>query len=375
MNRVRASQLEATVGRIYQAAVDPRLWGTVLDEIADAIGAGSAAIFGSSVKPSVGYFNSPGGDEFFHWLAGEGQYVHNPRPERAMRMSPRRRAITDGHLFTDWETAHIPFNVEMTRRGFHREAGIVGIVDGAPLIFSCQRSLGDERFGPAELEAIEAIFPHLERAAHIAARFSRERTDGMLDTFERMACGGILLSSDGRVVRMNAHAETLVGVCLNIIAGRLSAIDTIANEDLQRLIREVGPGVISLQRGMAAPFAPLPRHSGRPLAVYAMPLVAETPDLFQRAHAILAIVDPDANRDVGSDFLARVYRLTPAELRLANALAKGGDVKEISEIFGISLHTARTQLKSLMAKTGTSRQSDLIALLIKASFGPVQSRR
>lgn len=374
MNRVRASQLEATVGRIYEAAVDPRLWGTVLDEIADAIGAGSAALFGSTVKPSIGFFNSPGGDKFFHWLAGEGQYVHNPRPERAMRLSPPRRAITDGHLFTDWETAHIPFNVEMTRRGFHREAGIVGFVDGAPLIFSCQRSLGEERFGPAELEAIEAIFPHIERAAHIAARFSRERTDGMLETFERMACGGILLGVDGRVVRMNAHAEALVGVGLNLLAGRLSAIDKIADEDLQRLIREVGPGGYSLNSHIDAPFAPLPRPGGGPLAVYAMPLIAETPDLFQRANAILVIVDPDANREVRSDFLARAYRLTPAELRLANALAKGSDVKEISELFSISLHTARTQLKSLMAKTGTSRQSDLIALLIKASFGPVQSR-
>jgi DNA-binding CsgD family transcriptional regulator len=161
---------------------------------------------------------------------------------------------------------------------------------------------------------------------------------------------------------------------LNLLAGRLSAIDKIADEDLQRLIREVGPGGYSLKRHIDAPFAPLPRPGGGPLAVYAMPLIAETPDLFQRANAILVIVDPDANREVRSDFLARAYRLTPAELRLANALAKGSDVKEISELFSISLHTARTQLKSLMAKTGTSRQSDLIALLIKASFGPVQSR-
>ncbi len=92
-----------------------------------------------------------------------------------MRMSPHRRVITESHLFSDWETANIPFNVEMTRRGLHREAGAVSFVDGVPFIFSCQRPLGDDRFEAPELEAIEALMPHIERAAQIATRFASER--------------------------------------------------------------------------------------------------------------------------------------------------------------------------------------------------------
>jgi DNA-binding CsgD family transcriptional regulator len=106
-----------------------------------------------------------------------------------------------------------------------------------------------------------------------------------------------------------------------------------------------------------------------------MPLGGDTPDLFQRARAMLVIVDPDANRDVQSELLAQLYHLTPAELRVALALAKGMDTKEIAELHGVSLNTVRGQLKALMGKTDTHRQSELVALLIKASMAPLPGAR
>lgn len=376
MRRTRRSDIDAVVGRIYDAALEPQLWSSVLDEIAAAVGAGGAALFGSPVCPSIGWYHSQAGDAFFDWLAREGRDVHNPRPERAMRLGRPGRAITESHLFTDWELAHIPFNVEMTRHGCHREAGgMFTVIDGAPLFFTCQRPFGEDRFGPAELDVIEAIFPHIERAAHIAARFSRERTEGMLDTFDRMSCGGILLGSDGRVIRLNRCAEALLGVSVDVTGNRLTALDATADGALQRLVKCVTAGTLRLDRAPASGFAPLPRAAGRPLAVYAMPLGGDTPDLFQRARAMLVIVDPDANRDVQSELLAQLYHLTPAELRVALALAKGMDTKEIAELHGVSLNTVRGQLKALMGKTDTHRQSELVALLIKASMAPLPAAR
>jgi DNA-binding CsgD family transcriptional regulator/PAS domain-containing protein len=372
VRRTRVSDVDAVVGRIYDAALDPKLWTTVLDEIAGAVGAGSAALFGAPVCQNMGLYHSPAGNAFFDWLAREGGEVHNPRPERAMRLGRPGRAITESHLFSDWELAHIPFNVEMTRHGFHREAGgMFAAIDGAPLFFTCQRPFGEERFGSAELGMIEAFFPHIERAAQIAARFFRERTEGMLEAFEHMSCGGILLGPDGRVVRLNRSAHALLGVCVDVTGNRLSALDAKADDELQRLLKSVAGGSLRLSRTPVSAFVPLPRPAGRPLTVYAMPLGGENPDLFQRARALLVIVDPDANRDVRSELLAQAYRLTPAELRVALALAKGRDVKEIAELHGVSLNTVRGQLKSLMGKTDTHRQSELVALLIKASFSPM----
>lgn len=52
--------------------------------------------------------------------------------------------------------------------------------------------------------------------------------------------------------------------------------------------------------------------------------------------------------------------------RNAAALAAGKTVEEYAEARGISYQTARTQLKSVMAKTYTNRQGELVALLLRS---------
>ena len=62
--------------------------------------------------------------------------------------------------------------------------------------------------------------------------------------------------------------------------------------------------------------------------------------------------------------LAKTFRLTPAEAKLASVIARAspeiaaGDLK-------ISRETARNQLKSVFSKTDTHRQSELVALLLQ----------
>ncbi len=371
MRRMRESRLEALIGDIYEAALRPHLWRSVLNDIADATGSGSAAMFGCPVATNIGFHNSPGADAFFDWLAREGYQLHNPRPERAMRAAAPRRAISEQHLFTDWELAHLPFNVEMTRLGLSREAGgMFTAIDAAPVFFTCQRAAGSDPFSSADLDVLEALFPHLERAAQIAARLSGAHAEGMLETFERMSCGGVLLDAMGNIIRLNRFAEDLLGGCCDVTAKRLTASHPAADAELKRLIRTVLFEPPVLTRTRTPPFAPLPRPSGHPLAVYGLPLAGDMPDLFQRARAILVIVDPEARRDVQSELLAQAYGLTPAEIRLATALAAGDELRDIAERYSISLHTARAQLKALMAKTATRRQSELVALLISINFAP-----
>lgn len=56
-------------------------------------------------------------------------------------------------------------------------------------------------------------------------------------------------------------------------------------------------------------------------------------------------------------------RLTPAESRIAHGIARGEPLSAIAKANGISIGTARTQLKSVFVKTGTHRQAQLVALL------------
>ena len=77
---------------------------------------------------------------------------------------------------------------------------------------------------------------------------------------------------------------------------------------------------------------------------------------------------PPASRD-GATLLRRAYGLTAAEARLALALDRGGTLVEIAARLGVSYETVRAQLKAAFTKTGTRKQRDLLALVIKATSG------
>ncbi|MDH5172949.1 MAG: helix-turn-helix transcriptional regulator, partial [Gammaproteobacteria bacterium] len=51
---------------------------------------------------------------------------------------------------------------------------------------------------------------------------------------------------------------------------------------------------------------------------------------------------------------------------VAILLARGLSLAEVAESQHISPHTARAQLKSIFAKTGASRQAELVRMIIRS---------
>lgn len=71
--------------------------------------------------------------------------------------------------------------------------------------------------------------------------------------------------------------------------------------------------------------------------------------------------EPDA-----SDFssLAQTYDLTPAEIRIVQALTQGRTLSQIAADLGVSRSTIAFHLRNVVQKTGTGRQAELVALLL-----------
>jgi DNA-binding CsgD family transcriptional regulator len=63
------------------------------------------------------------------------------------------------------------------------------------------------------------------------------------------------------------------------------------------------------------------------------------------------------------EVIAKLYKLTPTELRVLFAIVQVGGVPEVAEAMGISSSTVKTHLRRLFAKTGTDRQADLVKLV------------
>jgi DNA-binding CsgD family transcriptional regulator len=86
---------------------------------------------------------------------------------------------------------------------------------------------------------------------------------------------------------------------------------------------------------------------------------------------------PDSAAAPGLIRLRAEFGLTKAEARLASYLADGASLASMAQAFDVKLTTIRSQLQQVFAKTGTSRQAELVALLLSQGYvsenrGPVE---
>ena len=65
------------------------------------------------------------------------------------------------------------------------------------------------------------------------------------------------------------------------------------------------------------------------------------------------------------DRVAQWFGLTPAEARLAVALARGDTLQDYAALRAVSLNAVRFLLKGIFRKTGATSQAQLVALLAR----------
>ena len=170
-----------------------------------------------------------------------------------------------------------------------------------------------------------------------------------------------------RLLFMNRAANSLLNLRdgLEWAQGRLRATDRETAVRLNGLLAAV------FQTAAGAGITPgsrlsIPRPSlRRPFEVLVAPLPLP-PGIRPESEARVAIflTDPESQTVPDAEALRQLYGLIGAEARIAAALVQGRNISEAAEEFGISLNTARTQVKSVLSKTQTRRQSDLERLLL-----------
>lgn len=84
-----------------------------------------------------------------------------------------------------------------------------------------------------------------------------------------------------------------------------------------------------------------------------------------RQHLGLVVVTPvvQARCLASESMLQDLFGMTPAEARVARGIADGESIATLAGTVKSSRETIRFHLKSVFAKTGTSRQSELVGLL------------
>ena len=113
-------------------------------------------------------------------------------------------------------------------------------------------------------------------------------------------------------------------------------------------------------RGASLPVLSQPHERG---VLHILPIKGEARDLMPGATAALVLAMPKRGLLPELGLVRSLLDLTPAEAKLAQALAGTGELAAAAMRLNISPMTARTQLKSVFAKTGLKRQSQLLLLL------------
>jgi DNA-binding CsgD family transcriptional regulator len=165
---------------------------------------------------------------------------------------------------------------------------------------------------------------------------------------------------------MNDRAEALLGDGVEFTGGGFHAIDRESDKRLQRLIgAAIAADAVDVSTHSAAVSADpvaIRRAGRRPLIAEAMPASGLFGDVLFRTRALIFLTDLATPLLAAPDRIAAILGLTSAEGRLVAQLVEGREMGEAAEWLGISIHTARSQLKSVFAKTGTHRQTELVAL-------------
>lgn len=195
----------------------------------------------------------------------------------------------------------------------------------------------------------------------------------VLDVFEQLAVGVILLDGGARIVFANeaARAAFQQDRALRINAG-IATLSPEHGTRLGNLARRAAVGTRTCALSLSAP-------SGRPLILLASPLRGtemETADIrrLRTAVTMLLICDPQGPVVVPAHWITEAYGLTAAEARVALAITAGDTVSAAARRFGISVNTIKTHLRRAYAKTGASRQSELVRLIAMIGLARTEDR-
>ena len=89
--------------------------------------------------------------------------------------------------------------------------------------------------------------------------------------------------------------------------------------------------------------------------------------------ASVFVSDPGRCNQPDEQLLRALYGLSASEAEFTVALISGNGLMAASERMHISLNTAKTHLSHIFSKTGTSKQGELIRLVLTGPAGMVMA--
>jgi|GEM_PF-5837167 len=373
------------IDRCYGTAVDVDHWPSLLKDINQFLdGHGITLLFtDSQLKPIDQFFSDNISPESIKDYQAHFHTV-DVRMQRAIP-GALNTIFTDRDLVDETIVEGHEFYQDFLRPIGHRYivSAAMDLDDGSYAFCSSHRGLKQDHADSDIVEKAGLLMPHLRRSLQLRRRLSTVSAQNQvaLGLLDGLGQALFLIDSDGRVIWQNAWAERLLRQQDGLITsdGELRTLSVTTASELQHLISSViktsnlplaKPGGMmtiprpSLKRSYQVLVTPLPQSPEMDIASRDLKIIPA---------AAIFIMDLEQKPVPSVELLRRLYKLTPAEARLATALGSGITVKAYAEQTRLSVHYVRWLLKQVEAKTDTRRITDLIQLLARQSsfFGTI----
>ncbi len=363
---------------IYEGALEVRPWQNFVDRLREVTNATRVSI--QLYRPEdaehdirVTASTHPGSK--IDWRLLRDTYLQaylSSDPIRHFKLSPGQVVTLDdcrGSAFRD--QLLVPMGIDhYIRTSFSEPGGISGwlqMIGHRPTAtFDVKRAL----------RLLDETLPHLGRALRIYAKFLVGQGEKAVyqKAISHLAFGTLVLDGTGKVLEANKIATELMARSsgIEMTGSRLQLSDPQVDRELQAAI-----GAAIQAKKQQRDYVELIRLTSPCGSLIAF-LIMPTPliVLYQGEHTPNVIVYLcDLEQHIGDQherllsaemLVAKLFKLSRSEARIAVLLADGLTMTEAAADMGITEGSARSYTKRIYEKTNIKRQSDLIRLIYRS---------
>lgn len=358
-------KLSATIGEIYEAAINPNHWDVALTSIISHSNLPNwdvAFLVWEQKAPPFGRFLGATGvadyvrEGYINFFAGR-----NPWSERVLNL-PTGSIVHSDELIPRHEFKETALYKNFLHT-WEMETAIIASIDEEN-----DARLGLVMPGPDNgstktlTEVLHFLSPHIQRACRISKRLGEAdlKTKSALSILENTQNGILLLTRDFEVSYINPVAKELVDngyfetknnrLRINCRNSEAKIKAFASNQEAPTMAINIAPINRPLRRGL---LMAVPVHTAKSL-------IGEL-----NGAAFILIVNEEDNSDAENtrNLLRDWFDLTPAESRLALALTKGMSLELYAHERGVSVNAARFLLRGIYHKTATNKLGQLLKVL------------
>lgn len=228
-----------------------------------------------------------------------------------------------------------------------------------------------EDFGSDEKARLAPLLAHVERVMGLFIRLANAETE--LELFEgvltRLAVATLVIDRDCRILHASPLAAELLaeGDALRNDNGLLRIVGSAS---LTKALAQAALDIADADVQQPAPLETRFLHCTRGSSHIGLQIRPVPPssklDAPLRGTALVIIIDPDRDVAPPPEMLRQLYGFTRAEAELAALMGRGFNLDEASDLLDISKHTGRAHLRAIYSKTGASRQSELVRMVLRS---------